>query len=84
MSETKIEVTVEGITRLTNSRHGNPRWLLRVSADDGSVTANYTTAPDTMDAYKVCDPIVGKQVTLTLLTNSRGTTQIIGIDWEIS
>jgi len=78
----KTEVTVESITRLTNSRNGNPRWRLQVATvDENQVvhSVSYATAPDVMAAYKVCQPMVGKRVTLTLDEKS----QIQFIDWEI-
>jgi hypothetical protein len=80
MSTTTIDVTVEGITRLTNTRNRNPRWRLTVSnGPETAGTAVYTTEPDAMCAYKVCDPMVGKRVTLTLDAKN----QIQFIDWEI-
>lgn len=77
---TQITVRVEQIDRLRNSLNGNPRWQITSTAESG-LQASLPTAPDIMDAYAVCEPMVGKTVTLTLdLVNGR--SQIVGITWE--
>lgn len=79
---TKITVTVEAITRLTNTKYANPRWRLQVATIDESNVVHlvtYTTEPDAMCAFKVCEPMVGREVTLTL--NDR--SQIEFIDWDL-
>lgn len=65
-----IEVTVTHVTRLKNSRDGNPRFTLHTSS--GSVE----TAPDVMCAFLISDGWRDKRVRLTLSP----VRQVVGIE----
>lgn len=51
--------TLKSVTRLTNSRNGNPRYILHTTNGD------FTTKIDSMCAFNV-QSFIGKRVTLTL------------------
>lgn len=60
-----VLATVTALTRLRNSRDGNPRY--EVNTDQGV----FTMKPDAAVAYQISDYLIGKRITITYDSHRR-------------
>ena len=69
----QITGTVTNLGRMSNSRNGNPRFVITLENDTG--THSFFTKPNAMCAYKVTGGLVGRSIDARLVMY-RGKVQI--------
>lgn len=69
----QVTGTVTNLERMSNSRNGNPRFVITLENDTG--THSFFTKPNAMCAYKVHSGLVGQPIDARLLMY-RGKVQI--------